>query len=73
MITDNGSSSDNGLSASEAAQRLSADGPNALPGGQRRTLLKIIWETTREPMFLLLLAAGALHLIFGEMLPARFA
>lgn len=31
-----------GLSAAEAAQRLHTDGPNALPGGQRRTRLIII-------------------------------
>jgi Ca2+-transporting ATPase len=56
-----------GLNASEAARILAEEGPNALPGGQRRTLLKIIWETAREPMFLLLLAAGTLYLIFGEL------
>ena len=56
-----------GLSASEAATRLAADGPNALPGGQRRTLLKIVRQTAREPMFLLLLAAGTLYLVFGEL------
>ena len=56
-----------GLRAEQAAQRLIADGPNALPGGQRRTLLKIVRETAREPMFLLLLAAGTLYLVFGEL------
>ena len=56
-----------GLSAAAAADRLRADGPNALPGGRRRTLLEIIWETLREPMFLLLFAAGALYLVFGEL------
>jgi Ca2+-transporting ATPase len=47
--------------------RRPQDGPNALPGGQRRTWLTIVWETAREPMFLLLLAAGTLYLIFGEL------
>lgn len=56
-----------GLSATEAAQRLAADGPNALPGGGRRTLLSIALETVREPMFLLLLAAGTLYLAFGDL------
>jgi len=56
-----------GLRAEEAARRLLADGPNALPGGQRRTWLTIVWETAREPMFLLLLAAGTLYLVFGEL------
>ena len=58
---------DTGLSKAEAVQRLAADGPNALPGGQRRTLLSIALETVREPMFLLLLAAGTLYLLFGDL------
>ncbi len=56
-----------GLSAAQAAQRLAEDGPNALPGGQRRSLLSIAVETVREPMFLLLLAAGTLYLVFGDL------
>jgi Ca2+-transporting ATPase len=56
-----------GLSAAQAAQRLAQDGPNALPGGQRRTLLAIAVDTVREPMFLLLLAAGTLYLAFGDL------
>jgi len=59
--------SDDGLTTRAAAQRLAEDGPNALPGGQRRTWLAIVWETTREPMFLLLLAAGSLYLLLGEL------
>jgi magnesium-transporting ATPase (P-type) len=58
---------DSGLSASDAAARLIFDGPNALPGGQRRTWLTIILETAREPKFLLLLIAGTLYLVFGEL------
>jgi len=57
-----------GLSYAEATLRLQRDGPNALPSGQRRTFWHIIWETAREPMFLLLLAAGTLYLVFGEPL-----
>lgn len=56
-----------GLSAAQAAQRLAADGPNALPGGQRRSLLSIAVGTMREPMFLLLLAAGTLYMVFGDL------
>ncbi len=58
---------DKGLSSQEAAQLLQQYGPNTLPSGQRRTGLSIILETVREPMFLLLLAAGTLYLIFGEL------
>jgi Ca2+-transporting ATPase len=56
-----------GLTVAEAAQRLAKDGPNALPSGQRRTWLRIVWEAAREPMFLLLFAAGTLYLVFGEL------
>lgn len=55
-----------GLSSAQAAQRLAEDGPNTLPGGQRRSLLSLAAETLREPMFLLLLAGGALYLAIGE-------
>ncbi|NDP38349.1 MAG: cation-translocating P-type ATPase [Rhodoferax sp.] len=58
---------DAGLSAGEAAQRLQADGPNALPGDQRRTLHAIVRETLQEPMFMLLLAAGTLYLVLGDL------
>lgn len=50
--------SDDGLNATEAAQRLREDGPNALPGDQQRNLWAIARDTLAEPMFLLLLAAG---------------
>ena len=56
-----------GLSTSEAAQRLAQEGPNALPGGQRRSLLSMAVATLREPMFLLLLAAATLYLAFGDL------
>jgi P-type Ca2+ transporter type 2C len=57
--------SQNGLSADEAARRLAADGPNALPAGRRR-LFAILAEAIREPMFLLLLAAAVLYLTLGD-------
>ena len=61
------STTDTGLSTSEATQRLAQDGPNALPGGQRRSLWSIALDTAREPMFLLLLAAASLYLVFGDL------
>ncbi len=56
-----------GLSSATAARRLAEDGPNALPGGQHRSLLSIARDTAKEPMFLLLLAAGTLYLTFGDL------
>ena len=59
--------SDEGLSTAQAAQRLRQDGPNELPGEQRRGLRAIARETLQEPMFMLLLAAGALYLVLGDL------
>ena len=55
-----------GLSETEASQRLLADGPNALPVQERHGLFAIAWDVVKEPMFLLLVAAGALYLLMGE-------
>lgn len=68
MNSDNNAhGTDTGLTTAEAAQRLATDGPNVLPGGQRRSLLSIALDTAREPMFLLLLAAASLYMVFGDL------
>jgi len=59
---------DPGLSTPEAVQRLREDGLNVLASEQRRTWLVILREALREPMFMLLLAAGALYLVLGDWL-----
>ncbi len=58
--------SQRGLSGREAAQRLRAEGPNALPELDRRTASRIIADVMREPMFALLLGAGVLYLLIGS-------
>jgi Ca2+-transporting ATPase len=55
-----------GLSDAEAARRLLRDGPNELPSAGERTLLPIALDLVREPMFLLLLTAGAVYLAIGD-------
>ena len=55
-----------GLSEIEAGQRQVTDGPNALPAQERQGLVAIAWDVVKEPMFLLLVAAGALYLLMGE-------
>ena len=40
---------------------------NELPHPDRRSPLAIVIEVVREPMLLLLLGAGALYLIFGNL------
>ena len=56
----------NGLSASEAAQRLLRDGPNAQPQPDQRHWPRILASVLREPMLLLLIAACVLYLSVGE-------
>jgi len=56
----------NGLDPDTAAARLRAEGPNELGVSQRRTLRGIAWDVAREPMFLLLLGAGAIYLAMGD-------
>ena len=55
-----------GLSAGEASARLVAEGPNALSQEDRRGIFAIALEVVRQPMFLMLVAAGALYLVIGE-------
>ena len=60
-------SSESGLTSAQADAALRAQGPNELPGAERRNLRAIFKETLQEPMFVLLLAAGALYLLLGDL------
>ena len=55
-----------GLDSALAAQRLRDEGPNELGISQRRTLRDMAWDVVTEPMFLLLLGAGAIYLAMGD-------
>ncbi len=59
-----------GLSQAEASARLERDGANELPTQKKRGLLPIAVEVVREPMFLMLVAAGALYFFMGEPVDA---
>jgi Ca2+-transporting ATPase len=54
------------LTASDAARRLAADGPNELAAAKKRHVLRIALELLREPMLLLLVACGGIYLILGD-------
>ncbi len=56
-----------GLSSQEATDRLVEFGPNTLPRPNGRGLPRIVGETLREPMFLLLIGATALYFVLGEL------
>jgi Ca2+-transporting ATPase len=55
-----------GLSEEEARLRLEKLGPNELPAQRKRSLLAIVLEVVREPMFILLIVAGGLYLLLGD-------
>ena len=67
-----------GLTEAEAARRLREDGPNELAHDRPRRLLTTVGQVLREPMLLLLIAAGAIYLVLGDLqealllLPAVF-
>ena len=54
------------MTSAEAAARLAADGPNALPVTERKRLATAL-GVVREPMFLLLVAAAVVYLVVGDI------
>jgi len=56
-----------GLSDVEAARRLKEEGPNSLPSGKKRSIFRIAFDIFKEPMFLLLVGAGIIYLVLGDL------
>lgn len=56
-----------GLSEQEAAERLRREGYNELPSAKQRGIFTIAFEVSRQPMFLLLVACGAIYLVLGDL------
>jgi P-type Ca2+ transporter type 2C len=55
-----------GLSDAEAVERLRTEGWNELPSSRKRNLGGIVLDVLKEPMFLLLLACGAIYFLLGD-------
>lgn len=55
-----------GLSEEDARRNIASFGPNEIASQQKRGLFAIVIEVVREPMFLMLVAAGALYLVMGS-------
>lgn len=55
-----------GLTSIEARQRLSQQGPNELPATAQRGAWGLLRDVVLEPMFLLLVACGAIYLALGD-------
>lgn len=56
-----------GLSAAEAAKRVAEEGPNELPSARPRSRLRVAIDALKEPMFLLLVAIGAIYFALGSL------
>jgi len=56
-----------GLAEAEARKRLEEFGYNELPSSKKRSLFAIAFDVVREPMFLLLVACGAIYLVLGDV------
>ena len=69
-MTDLSATTAPGLTAPESASRLLRDGPNELPQAGRRGPVRIVVDAVREPMLQLLLAAGVIYLILGDLAEA---
>ncbi|MBA3877594.1 MAG: magnesium-translocating P-type ATPase [Anaerolinea sp.] len=59
-------SRNSGLTGLEAADRLRQDGPNAIGGSGRRTLLAILVAQVASPLVLILVAASLVSLVVGD-------
>src|SRR6187402_1019126 len=55
-----------GLSESQAAERLQAEGANEIPSSRPRTSLRIALQVLQEPMLLLLVVTGVVYLLLGS-------
>ncbi|KXS16491.1 calcium ATPase [Gonapodya prolifera JEL478] len=57
-----------GLTSTEAAERLKSYGPNDLDDPKlQRTFLAVVWEEVQEPMMVLLLILGTLYSLWGNV------
>ena len=55
-----------GLTEQTARQRLAQDGPNELPVSTQRGFVRLLIDVVSEPMFLLLVACGAIYMVLGD-------
>jgi Ca2+-transporting ATPase len=56
-----------GLSETQAQEKIAKEGFNELPSSKPRNLFSIALGMVQEPMFLLLVACGTLYLILGDL------
>jgi Ca2+-transporting ATPase len=55
-----------GVSEEEATSRLAAEGYKEIPQAKKKSIVSLLLEIVKEPMFLLLIACGVLYLVLGD-------
>lgn len=65
-VSDAAARSQSGLSTEAARHRLAQDGPNELPVSKPRSMVRVMVDVVSEPMFLLLVACGAIYMLLGD-------
>ncbi len=56
-----------GLSESQALDKIKEEGHNELPSSKPKNILALTLGVVKEPMFLLLVACGTLYLVLGDI------
>jgi P-type Ca2+ transporter type 2C len=56
-----------GLSERDAEERLKTAGYNEIPGPDKRSRLRIVFEVIHEPMFILLVTSGLIYFFLGDL------
>lgn len=56
-----------GLSSQEVFRKQAEEGFNEMEGSKSRNFLTIMFGVIKEPMFILLVACGALYMVLGDM------
>lgn len=69
-MTEIANSAAGGLTSAAAAERLRADGPNAIEERGRRTLVEVLLRQFASPLVLLLVAASIISIVVGEQVDA---
>ena len=55
-----------GLTVQEVAEQFRKDGPNELPSSKPRSVFRIAVQVVLEPVFLILVACGAIYISLGD-------
>jgi len=56
-----------GLTSSQVEEKLRTEGYNSLPSSKPKNYFSIALSVVKEPMFVLLVACGALYLVMGDL------